>query len=257
MIAAVALLVVLTLLVAIVLRPPEVEQENAAAMLTLITAAAVGIERVIETFWIVMGFNGRPWWPFTAVGSRVQEMVNALDDDLEPLQNKAGEILGQVDEGAERATELANRFPNLDQAKWLFDDLDKLGPSNRRVRDLARAASTSAKWFEENSPEKEVKTAAAAIQWKVRALEGFLDTFNDNPGRRLISICLGCIIGVIAAGALGLDALQATLGTTPSVAVVLPNLGTAMTGIVIGLGASPTHEIIRTLQETKQNRAST
>jgi|SRR4028118_214815 hypothetical protein len=33
-----------------------------------------------------------------------------------------------------------------------------------------------------------------------------------------------------------------------------PNLGATVTGLAMGLGASPTHELIRTLQETKKNR---
>ena len=33
-----------------------------------------------------------------------------------------------------------------------------------------------------------------------------------------------------------------------------PNLGAAVTGLVMGLGATPTHELIKTLQETKKNR---
>ena len=145
---------------------------------------------------------------------------------------------------------MRREFPNLEQALWLLrDDLAKLGPSNRRARDLAKAASISAQWFRDTHAEQSIRDAAERVQLTAKALTNFLDTFNDNPARRLISILLGCIIRVIAAGALSLDVLQATLGTTP-----FRNVGTAITGIVIGIGANPTHELIKTLQETKQRR---
>jgi hypothetical protein len=243
--AAAVLLLVLTLIVAIVLPAPKVDPANAAAILTLITAGAVAIERAIEALWTVVGGNGKPWWPFTAVGSRVQNLVDELNATLKPLRKEASSVLDNVGEGAQMAT----HFPNLDQAEWLATTLKELGPNNRPARDLAKAASRSARWFKRTHAQKNIKEAAERVQFTADTLTNFLDTFNDNPARRLISILLGGIIGVIAAGVLGLDALQATLGTTPFL-----NVGTAITGIVMGLGANPTHELIKTLQETKQRR---
>jgi hypothetical protein len=242
---AAVLLLLLTLLVTIVVPAPEVNPANAAAILTLITAGAVAIERAIEALWTVVGANGKPWWPFTVVGDRVQDLLNELNANLVPLREEASSVLDTVGEGAQ----MAQHFPNLHQAQWLANTLNELGPSNRRARDLAKAASISARWFKRTHAQKSIRDAAERVQFTANTLTNFLDTFNDNPARRLISILLGGIIGVIAAGVLGLDALQATLGTTPFL-----NVGTAVTGIVMGLGASPTHELIKTLQETKQRR---
>jgi hypothetical protein len=242
---AAVLLLALTLIVTL-LPPPDVKSaRNAAAILTLITAGAVAIERIIEALWTVVGANGRPWWPFTEVGTRVDELVKALNANLEPLQNEAESVLG----AARKSPEMAAHFPNLHQAQWLHDTLADLGPSNRRARDLAQAASISARWFRRTHADQDIKLAASRAASTANTLTNFLDTFNDNPARRLISILLGCILGLIGAGALGLDALQATLGTTPFL-----NVGTAITGIVMGLGSNPTHELIKTLQETKQRR---
>jgi len=243
--AAALVLLVLTLYVAIALPAPQVNQANAAAILTLITAGAVGIERAIEVLWTGVGANGRPWWPFTAVGNRVQGMLETLDANLSPLRNRASTVVDSLEEGAQMSSE----FPNLYQADWAISNLAALGPSNRRARDLAKAASTSAEWFKRNHVQQSIKDAASRVEFTAKALTNFLDTFNDNPARRLISILLGCIIGVIAAGVLGLDALQATLGTKP-----FGNVGTTITGFAMGLGANPTHELIKTLQETKQRR---
>lgn len=242
---AALLLLVLTVLVITIVPAPDVNPANAAAILTLITTGAVAIERVIEALWTVVGANGKPWWPFTALGTRVNNLLDELNANLAPLEEKASSLLQDVGEGAEMAT----HFPNLHQAQWLANTLDSFGPSNRRARDLAKAASISAQWFKSTNPEQTIRDAAERVQFTANTLTNFLDTFNDNPARRLISIVLGCIIGVIAAGVLGLDALQATLGTVPFL-----NVGTAITGIAMGLGANPTHELIKTLQETKQRR---
>jgi hypothetical protein len=242
---AVLLLLVLTLLVTLA-QAPKVDQANATAILTLVTAGAVAIERVIEALWTVVGANGKQWWPFSAVGERVDNLLGELNANLVPLQEQANTMLEGAGEGAGM---IGIYFPNLQQAQWLANTLNALGPSNRRARNLAKAASTSAQWFETADVPEAITGAAQRVRYTANTLTNFLDTFNDNPARRLISILLGCIIGVIAAWVLGLDALQATLGTKP-----FQNVGTTITGIAMGLGANPTHELIKTLQETKQRR---
>lgn len=244
LVLAVLVLLGLTLLVTLV-PAPKVDQANATAILTLVTAGAVAIERVIEALWTVVGASGRPWWPFTEVGERVDDLLGDLNNNLDPLLGEATAMLGGMEEGAEMAT----HFPNLHQAEWLAGTLNALGPSNRRARGLAKATSRSARWFRNAEVPETVRRAADRVQFTANTLTNFLDTFNDNPARRLISILLGCIIGLIAAGVLGLDALQATLGTKP-----FGNIGTTITGFAMGLGANPAHELIKTLQETKQRR---
>jgi hypothetical protein len=242
---AVFVLLLLTLLVTLA-QAPKVDQANATAILTLVTAGAVAIERVIEALWTVVGANGRPWWPFTEVGERVGNLLEQLNADLVPLREHANAMLQDAGEGAEM---MGTYFPNLRQTQWLTTTLNALGPSNRRARNLAKAASTSARWFETADVPEPITGAANRVKYTADTLTNFLDTFNDNPARRLISILLGCIIGITAAGVLGLDALQATLGTKP-----FGNVGTTITGFAMGLGANPTHELIKTLQETKQSR---
>jgi hypothetical protein len=221
-------------------------------VLALITASAVGVERILEVFWALMGLSGRPWWPFTSIGYQVQDLVKNLNTTLEPLRDRAQEGLSRVGDASGR---IAEEFPNLQQVNRLTENLDTVTPPNPQAREIADAAKRSAGWFKEH--ESDLRGAATKVQAAAETLSSFLDTFKDNPARRLISICLGSIIGVIVAGMLGLDALKATLGTTPPYVVGwFPNAGTAVTGLVIGLGANPTHELIKTLQETKQNRRS-
>src|SRR5829696_2132640 len=79
---ALGALVLVTVLVAIWPTPVrgELSDPNAAAMLSLIAAGAIGIERVVEVLWAALGLNGRPWWPFTLIGYRVQDSMNSLNE---------------------------------------------------------------------------------------------------------------------------------------------------------------------------------
>jgi hypothetical protein len=251
-------LLAVTLFVAIFGKAPVVNQQNAVAMLTVITAGSVGIERVIEIFWAVMGLTNKPWWPFTKVGWAAQDANSSLNSTLKAFLSETTKVVGQVEQGAGKVNEQVQKAAadshqqNLQQ---LSAELEKLGPDNRRALDVAAAISKSADFFQKTYPQ--INGAATALQTSAEVASNVLDSFKDNPARRLFSICLGGIIGVISAGALGLDAVQATLGTpVPYVIGCFPNAGTAITGVVIGLGASPTHEIIKTLQETKQNQKS-
>ena len=86
----------------------------------------------------------------------------------------------------------------------------------------------------------------------------FVQTFEDNPARRLMSLHAGAVLGLIAAGLLGLDAIQAVFEGVPSGWLagksysLLPGIGAAVTGLAIGAGATPTHELIKALKEVKE-----
>ena len=61
----------------------------------------------------------------------------------------------------------------------------------------------------------------------------------------------------MVAGLLSLDLFGTVLGgpTAVSIAgIVELHPGVALTGILVGLGSSPTHEVVRLLTEIKKNR---
>jgi len=92
----------------------------------------------------------------------------------------------------------------------------------------------------------------------IGGLQDFLATFKDNPGRRLISIYLGAILGLLVAGFFGLDVFAAatrsvSTATTASVSTC-PRFMVLLTGVIIGLGSNPTHEVIRAVQEFKKGQ---
>lgn len=89
----------------------------------------------------------------------------------------------------------------------------------------------------------------------------FLATFKTNPGRRLLSIQLGVLGGFAVAGLFGLDVLAGAQNASmePPVAADLQPAtlgGILLTGLVMGLGSSPTHELISFLTKSKEKRKS-
>lgn len=89
------------------------------------------------------------------------------------------------------------------------------------------------------------------------AIGDFLGTFKDNPGRRLMSILLGVMAGLAVAGVAGLDVyagVQNDAVTDPLKLVAPTVLGMIFTGVLLGLGSSPTHEVIKVLQSDKERR---
>ncbi len=94
------------------------------------------------------------------------------------------------------------------------------------------------------------------------AVEGVADllaTFKSNPGRRLLSILFGVFAGVGIAGVFGLDVLAGAQNAaleqpTEDELTAITLGGILLTGLVMGLGSSPTHEVIAFLTKSKEKR---
>ena len=109
--------------------------------------------------------------------------------------------------------------------------------------------------LEQKYPELEQKARAAGMA--VDSAADFVDSFKENPGRRLLSLYFGVMLGLLLVWATGLDLFQASLGTDiarDGLAGV--HLSVALTGLILGLGSSPTHEVIQILKEIKRSRKS-
>ena len=86
-------------------------------------------------------------------------------------------------------------------------------------------------------------------------------SFQDNPARRLAALVLGASIGVLVAAGVGLNLFAATLvgpdGSTSDLPrLVAGTFGVLLTGVVIGLGSAPTHEVVKSLQTYKDSRTA-
>jgi hypothetical protein len=250
------LLIAACIVVAAVTQTPNPGFKDAAATLAFISATAVAIERIIEGMWTFLGGILGGYWPLTAINKQVNNMVADLETALKPFHMKTELRLNELKE-LKIDVRLHDAENEIDRMKARFDDLTRLAPSNQRVQLLAAAASQNvaylSKKYKEVRPELEQATATANAA--INGLQDFLATFKDNPGRRLISLYIGAILGLVVAGLYGLDVFQAVLETpAQEITGTLLDVRVIITGLVIGLGSNPTHEVIRAVQEYKEGR---
>ncbi len=128
-----------------------------------------------------------------------------------------------------------------------IDQLTKLAPGNQLALSIASAASQLASGFKQKYTT--LDTVATFADQAINGFAYFVVTPADTLGRRLISLYLGMILGVVIAAVFGLDLLRAIF-QIPTIAF---HYGVVFTGLAIGLGSSPTHEVIQLLQQWKTN----
>jgi hypothetical protein len=237
---------------------------DAAAAIAVITAASVGIERAMEMLWTALGSFVGEWWPLSIINAQVA----ALTKDLDPVVTEfytstsaaleVAKVKGQLTE-----TGLAKAQAELTAQQQALTarlaELNVLAPDSQRAHLLATTVGQSVALVAANyaSFSDDVQRAVNVANQSVVGLSDFVATLKDNPGKRLISLWVGMLLGLAVAGFLGLDIFIAVLGTSaPSVPVPPDPAGIVMTGLVIGLGASPTHEVISVLQEIKKARTT-
>jgi hypothetical protein len=230
--------------------------KDAATTLSFIGGAAMGIERVLEAFWTFMGGVVGTYWPLNVINKQVQTLVVDLDSALKPFHEEALKKIGVLKQAGNLANEELERLNKAEneigQLKARFDDIKKLAPDNQRVQLLTAAASQNVALLQEKFGDllTDADRAATVANTAIGGLQDFLATFKDNPGRRLISIYLGAILGLLVAGFFGLDVFAAATGSIST----CPRFMVLLTGVIIGLGSNPTHEVIRAVQEFKKGQ---
>jgi hypothetical protein len=77
-------LLLLALLIVVALIPVSVpDAAGSAAILAMVTAGAVAIERTLEGFWTVVGTSRLGnWWPLKPIGERLNTFVDQLNEPL-------------------------------------------------------------------------------------------------------------------------------------------------------------------------------
>jgi len=259
--AVVAAIVVILLVAARGDYPAHGQFADAAAALAFISGAAVGIERAIEAFWTMVGGIKGSYWPLKAIHDQVDDMVTNLDAAMENFHEVAAAPFMKT---AAELTDPAGKFKSVLDAqreiqstitasKARIDALKNLAPDNQRVQLLAATASQSVNYISAQYGDAvpELAQAGRAVNAAISGLQDFLATFKDNPGRRLVSIYIGVTLGLAISGTFSLDVVNASLGNTSSEPSVL---NVILTGILIGLGSNPTHEVIRAIQEFKKSQ---
>jgi hypothetical protein len=233
-----------------------------AATLAFMTSLAVAIERIQEVIWYFIGLRkGKHWPPLAGIREEAKQAADDLDAALTPLHqnltSRLTQLLNVLNPEEARWQQVKDR---LDQAQAEFAKmhthlaaLELDGPNEERLR-RARLLEAAASRYVTSFSEKyeDVQQMAGEAEDAFSGLQEFLATFKDNPGRRLISLFLGGLLGIGVAGLFGLDLFRAVLGTQAE--GIMVELQVIATGMIIGLGAGPTHEVVRLLQEYKEKQ---
>jgi hypothetical protein len=249
---------------------------DGAAALAFIATVAVGIERAVEIFWtIVARSNLGGWWPLNQVRSSILAFEANTDALLAgPLAEakaalvQAKGVAAQAGTSAAEVDKMIATFgAEVDRLEKKVTNAKKLAPGSPRFELLSEAASDAvgqvqvAALFVEQYVPKALETAGNRAEQLADACDRATDivsSFSDNPARKLLSLMLGAIIGVIIAGFMGLNLFLAALGEGEDFAADLGGtVGIILTGVIIGFGANPTHEVIKALQRRKADNTVT
>jgi hypothetical protein len=267
---AALVIVGLTLFVARFATMPNQGFADAAAVLAMVGLVAVGIERIIEAFWSLMGRLKSGWWPLDQIAAAVDSLVaetnavatpafEAAEAGLEAAKGAIGVTKDQLDALDEQIEKIRAQKKGYDAQVARIGSLAK---DNQRVQLLTTAAFQAVNRLD-TAYGRDMPAVRQAFNDASQVTAGVSDIlagFKDNPAKKVISIALGWVIGLIVAGFVGLDlfaAAGAPLGPTdPALRdqALFPFLGVALTGFVLGLGANPTHEVIRLVSEAAKSR---
>jgi hypothetical protein len=221
---------------------------NAAAELGVVTATAVGIERVLEACWVIVGQLANAWWPLNVPAKQLDAFVTSLDQQLEPFLTGAEQAIAQAKQAGDRAPdELAAAEALLRTAQQYVDQVSVASPPTQ-----GEAATIMAAIDGLRSLFPTLQGEAVVAKGFIGDLASFASSFNENPARKLISLYAGSVLGVLVAAFTRIDLFAASGITTTQFHGFA--WGVALTGVVMGLGSNPTHEIIKAVQEYKNNQ---
>ena len=248
-------------------RPTSVSAPAAASgVLVLAGFIAVGIERLLEFLWSLMDQMAKnPSWPFSGDAKRLDDFAAQVTQIVTPALTQATQVLTSADAMAANAPAGFDNFKN--RAAALQATVDAM--VNARNPNYAGGLVALKQGLDDLGgalAHPEARASVVAASDAVDSLKKLVESASDDPGRRIMSLFAGMILGVLAAGVLGLDVIHAALGV-PDKSISLwssPSLsawwneglaawpwGMLATGIAIGLGSNPLHELIQGIQNWK------
>jgi hypothetical protein len=253
-------LAIVFLLVAQFATPSNRTAGEATGALTLIAGAAVVIERILEGLWTFVGMTRGTKWPLGPLSDQFTALVGNLDTTLSPFYKEADAALQRIAQ-AQGWTQarLEEARQELGQVQAHVTQIRSLAPDSQQVELVATSAAQVVEYIQSKYQDPQLAAAAKMATDSLKSINDLVASFKDNPGRRLISIYLGSFLGMAIAGVVGMDVFQATLspeavGTAQTTARLFPSVGVAVTGLVMGLGSDPTHQVIQVLQQYKMAR---
>ncbi len=240
---------------------------DGAAVLAFVTLVAVGIERMIEVCWTLLGQNQQfgGWWPLnqiaTSVASVEQETNNLLVSAFKEVKTSLESAKTTLEQGTNAFKDVEDKLTEIEMAQSYLGARLKaareLAPGSSRFAITTHVAADAARVFGGAATlvGDGARVATQAVDKAAQAVSiatTIVSSFGDNPARRIASILLGAGAGMLVAGFMGLNLFRAVLGQDAGLAVGV--VGVLLTGIVMGLGSSPTHEVIKALKNYKESR---
>jgi hypothetical protein len=243
---------------------------GAASVLAMVSIVAVGIERMIEMFWSLMSSFKNGWWPLPEIAKAVDALAEETNQVARPAFAAAIEGLeaakATLAEGDKQRQLLEGEIKRLedDSAKYeaQIKRISSLAKDNQRVQLIATTTFQAVNRLDTayGSVMPAVRQAFNDASQVTAGVSDILAGFKDNPAKKIISIMLGAAAGLIVSGIVGLDLFAAAgmpLGPTEPGAIAgsaFPYIGVMLTGLVVGLGANPTHEVVRWVSESAKSR---
>ena len=269
LIAGLIAVVIASLLVLLLGTPISASGAGAAAgVLALSTGLAVGIERVLEGFWTLMDqVASQPSWPFANEAKQLRTFTDQFTAFVKPGLDSARSVLSPLPQQLPAAYDQLTK--DVDTLKQAVDTVaSALDPGTLPAALTAAQTALRSIALQVESPEvrSQVQFAAAGLT----TIAQLADSLAANPGRRMLSLFAGALLGLVAAAVLGLDLIHAALGVAAPATLTLHdgfstwwNAGASRwpwamvaTGLLIGLGSNPTHEVIQAIQAYKQQQAT-
>jgi hypothetical protein len=242
---------------------------DAAAVAVFVAAIAAGIERLLEVSWgVIDRSTAGSWWPLSVVTATITDAEIAANkfvaDDLQNVAELLGDAKALVDHSEVAADEAAKTAEliqaRVSAAKTGLANAAKLAPGSARFSAIARVGDDLTQ--ETLRITRDAGLYSEALQNRLAQLnDGIVQAtdivsgFSDNPARRSMSIAAGTAVALVVAGYLKLNIFYAFL--TADAPTYLKGVGGVIaTGIVMGLGTNPTHEVIKALQKRREDRTT-
>jgi hypothetical protein len=247
---AILIVAVIGLCIVAIIRKPDSSTSitNATVVIAIAGAVAVGIERLIEAIWTLVSLTPNDQWPLNL--ATFKDKRNELETFFTNINSHINDLKKDTAIFNDFTTKCGSAVTDFQSSMASIKATDVSDPNFQQFSAKALQAV-----YALQSYDNEFSNLSNGFNSALDALSTFVDTFQDNPGRKLISILLGMALGLVVAIFTGLNLFQALLApATPATNVLY--WGVALTGITLGLGSSPTHEVIQLLTQFKQNQTS-
>ena len=231
---------------------PNAGFADGAAVIAVVSIAALGIERIIEGFWSLMASRLSGWWPLNQFKAAVDEQISEVNRAAMPVFEAALAALADAKEGLAEGTAA---FADVERKIQVVRDQEKaLLAQVRQIRSLARdnqrvalltTATTQAITRVDTLVGSTTPVVRRAFNDASQVTTGALDllgALKENPGKKMISLLMGALLGIAAAGFVGLDLFAAAGAPLPGNGAI--QIGVVLTGLVLGLGSNPTHQVV-------------